>query len=269
MVAGAAVHYVAGSGHRPIPTAAENPYAGPREHARKPRGLDWDALTPKCRVCGEKSTRLNRDDWCPTCVGPVIAPPVQRDKPRKQRRAGRAKRAARAPKPPRDTRGRTDKIVLDVQEVAADYASGMTLLQIATKYGVSHPVIGRHLDEAGVQRRGKPFDYTPDMLEQVRALYVDQGLTQSQIGERLGITNKVVQTAMRRANITPRADAVALSKAGLGGHDIKLNAQQRAEIATRYQAGESGPTLAAAYGVSSVSIYGLLKRAGIERRARR
>lgn len=267
MPTGAAVHYVAGSGHRPVPTADQNPYTGPREHARKPRGLDWDALTPRCRECGEKSTRLNRDDRCPSCAEPAPDEPAQKQpSPRKQRRAGRARRAARPPKPPRETRARTDKITLDAQAVAADYATGMTLLQVAEKYGVSHPVISRHLDQAGVTRRKQKFAYTPEFLDQVRDLYENHGLSQAKIAEQLGLTQKIIQSAMGKAGIRPRLDAVGLSKAGLGGHDIKLTAQQRAEIVARYQAGETGPVIAKDYGVSSVSVYHSLKRAGVERR---
>ena len=265
MPTGAAVHYVAGSGHRPVPTAADNPYTGPREHVRKPRGLDWDALTPKCRGCGEKSHHLNRDDQCPACVEPS-EPAREQPKPRKQRRAGRARRAARAPKPPRETRARTDKITLDVQAVAADYATGMTLAQVAAKYGVSHPVIARHLDQAGVTRRKQKFTYTPEFLDQVRDLYENHHLPQAKIAERLGLTQTVIQSAMVKAGVSARLDAVGLSKAGLGGHDIKLNAQQRAEMVARYQAGETGPAIAKDYGVSSVSVYHALKRAGVQRR---
>jgi transposase len=266
MPTGAAVHYVAGSGHRPLPTAADRPYDGPHDTPRRPRGLDWDALTPACRTCGEKSRRLDRNDICPTCVGPVAPPPVPKvRKPARQRRAGRAARATKPPRPERVY----ERITLDVDQVAADYAAGMTLQQIADKNGVSHPVIARHLDQAGVARRKQRFAYTAEFLDQVRDLYENNGLSQAKIADRLGLTQKVIQSAMVKAGVRPRLDAVGLSRAGLGGHDIKLNAQQRTEIATRYQAGESGPTLAAAYGVSSVSIYGLLKRAGIERRARR
>jgi len=168
-------------------------------------------------------------------------------------------------KPPRPERV-YERITLDVDQVAADYAAGMTLQQIADKNGVSHPVIARHLDQAGVARRKQRFAYTAEFLDQVRDLYENNGLSQAKIADRLGLTQKVIQSAMVKAGVRPRLDAVGLSRAGLGGHDIKLNAEQRAEIVTRYQAGESGPRLAETYGISSVAVYQTLKRAGVERR---
>ena len=259
-------HYVADIGHRPIPLAADNPYRGPSQRPPKPKGLDWAALTPKCRACGEKSTKLNRDDWCPACAAPpAAAEEPQRPKPkRKTKRGGRARRASQ---PPREGRARrSDKITLDVDQVAADYAAGLTLAQVAEKHGVSHPVIARHLDQAGVARRGAPIAYTPELIEQIRTLYVDERLTQTQVADRLGLTQKVVQSAMRHGNIPARGDAVARSKEGLGGRPIKLNADQRTEIVRRYLEGETGPALGRAYGVSAVAIYHVLQRAGVDRR---
>jgi len=73
MATGASVHYVSGNGHRPIPLATDQPHRGTHTPAKpKPKGLDWDALTPTGK-CGHKSTRLNRDDLCPSCAAPGTA----------------------------------------------------------------------------------------------------------------------------------------------------------------------------------------------------
>ena len=80
MVTGTSLTYVAGDGHRPIPMAGDAPSR--RAHApkpRKPTGLDWDALTPSCKECGEKSGQLDNTDTCPDCRGvqPKPATPVR------------------------------------------------------------------------------------------------------------------------------------------------------------------------------------------------
>lgn len=75
MPTGPSVHYVAGSGHRPVPMATDltTPMASHQQRPPKPRGLDWSQLTPRCKGCGEQSSRLNRDDKCPSCADPGTA----------------------------------------------------------------------------------------------------------------------------------------------------------------------------------------------------
>ncbi|MBB3041191.1 hypothetical protein [Nocardioides soli] len=67
---GNATAYVAGTGHRPLPKADEHGYRRAHQpRAKKPSGLDWDALTPHCKTCGQKSGQLDNNDTCPTCRG--------------------------------------------------------------------------------------------------------------------------------------------------------------------------------------------------------
>ena len=75
MPTGPSVHYVAGSSHRPVPMATDltTPRASHQQRPPKPRGLDWSQLTPRCKGCGEQSSRLNRDDRCPSCADPGTA----------------------------------------------------------------------------------------------------------------------------------------------------------------------------------------------------
>lgn len=61
---------------RPIPKATDHrirpAHAATRE---KPKGLDWDALKPSCKGCGERSGRLSDESLCPTCRGESTPPP--------------------------------------------------------------------------------------------------------------------------------------------------------------------------------------------------
>lgn len=271
MARGASMHYVsAATGaaeHRSLPMAKDFVYRGHAQRPRKPKGLDWDALTPSCRQCGQKSSRLNREDTCPTCC----APPVQLEpKQRKTKATRRGKRPTerRTPRPPREpvARGvRPDKIRLDTEAVVAAYQAGRTLLEIAESLGVSAPTVARHLDEVGVVRRKQRMEYTPDLIEQVRALYVDERLNQADVAARLGLTTKVVQTAMKRGDITPRGNAAELSQSGMG-RPIKITRDQWPSIVERYQAGETGPTIALSIGVTATSIYHILNASGVVRR---
>lgn len=69
MPKGPSVHYVAGSGHRPVPIATDlTPRAAHAPQARKPRGLDWSTITPRCKSCQKQSGQLNDDTLCPTCA---------------------------------------------------------------------------------------------------------------------------------------------------------------------------------------------------------
>lgn len=52
-------------------------------------------------------------------------------------------------------------------------------------------------------RGGKPKDYPPEMVEQVRTLY-DSGLTQAEVAQKMGTTQKVIWRLMRRHGLTTR-----------------------------------------------------------------
>lgn len=137
MVSGTNMAYVAGDGHRPIPMADDLLYR--RAHApqeKKPAGLDWAAMTPRCKACGEKSGQLNNDDTCPTCASPAPppAPPVKK---------------AAAPKP----KGRPRKVA-DAAEVVRLYVDETrTVPQVAETLGCSVPTIRRALKTAEVELR--------------------------------------------------------------------------------------------------------------------
>lgn len=85
---GNATAYVAATGSRPLPPRPAD--GGVRRahqpQPKKPTGLDWNQLTPKCRACGEKSTQLDNNDTCPTCRGiTASATPTTKRKGKKAR----------------------------------------------------------------------------------------------------------------------------------------------------------------------------------------
>lgn len=202
-------------------------------------------------------------------AGVEIRPPRRRAKP-KTPKPPREPRA-RAVKPHRDPgvrAVRSDKIVLDTDALVAAYAAGKTLAQLAAEHGCSHPVIARHLDAAGVKRRGAPIHETPEQVAEIRRLYVDEQRTIAEVAAHLGMSSKGVHNIMDRNSIPVRDSASARSALGIG-HPIKLTDTDHAEIVDWYLAGTPTADLAAAYGVSQATIYHHLARAGVPRTGRR
>jgi ribosomal protein L37E len=261
----------------------------------KTTGLDWSTLKPRCTSCGKADSSVHVETGqCATCAAPPAPAPAPKTRnPRRGRRrateraTGSRRRAAQYPRaigprrrpgrPPIERAGRpiglpretrSDKIQLDGPAIAEAYQAGRTLRELADEHDVSSPTIARVLDEQGVVRRKQRVVYDETLIENVRRLYVDDHLDQAQVADRLGITTKVVQTAMARGDITPRESASARSQRGIG-HPIKITPNIAQEILTRYTAGEAGPQIAKAFDVSAASIYHLLNKHGIARHGRR
>lgn len=101
-------------------------------------------------------------------------------------------------------------------EIVAAYESGATAVEIGEKHDRMPKTIRGALRRAGVQLRddrstrsggtNKKVD-DPAAVEAVRRLYVDEGLTQAAVADRLGSTVKIVQGVMARNNIPARPDA--------------------------------------------------------------
>lgn len=108
----------------------------------------------------------------------------------------------RTPDGPRAPRG--DKLDLPAQQIIAAYAAGATMGELAAQHDCTAPTIRRLLLEHGAPTRDKRVNYTPELLERVRAAYVDQELSKVQAAEHLGVTPKVIERALRLAAVTPR-----------------------------------------------------------------
>lgn len=71
---GNAIPYTGATTGRPLPIHDPTaPPRAPREHTHKPTGLDWDAHTPACKTCTQRSGRIDDTGLCPTCRG--LTPP--------------------------------------------------------------------------------------------------------------------------------------------------------------------------------------------------
>lgn len=174
--------------------------------------------------------------------------------------------AGRRPrKPARREHNGPRRMVLPEQDIVTAYQNGQTLAQIAADHGCSHPTIARVLDDHGVVRRKQKITYTPELIEAVRTRYEDQGMTQAQAADDLGVTLKIVQTAMIRGNIDRRESASELSMQGIGRVQ-KIPHEDYPTIIARYQGGESAPSIAKTYDCAHVSIYSILAANGVTER---
>jgi transposase len=83
-------------------------------------------------------------------------------------------------------------------------ADGLTIAQLAARYGVAASTVRRWLGDAGIPRRlpSRPSQ-APDREELVR-LYVVEGLSTTQIGERYGVRQQTALHWLRAAEVARR-----------------------------------------------------------------
>lgn len=83
---------------------------------------------------------------------------------------------------------------------------------------------------------GRPSQWTPERIEQVRALYIDQGLTSDEAGAVVGVSGKTVRMLCRTHawNRDPRIAALNLRKTEASRHaKARRQARNRAAKARR------------------------------------
>ena len=83
-------------------------------------------------------------------------------------------------------------------------ADGLTIAQLAARYGVGTSTVRGWLEHAGIPRRppGRPSQ-APSRAELVR-LYVAEGLSTTQIGQRYGVSQPTALRWLRAADVALR-----------------------------------------------------------------
>jgi transposase len=83
-------------------------------------------------------------------------------------------------------------------------ADGLTITQLAARYGVGTSTVTQWLQNAGIPRRlpGRPSQ-APSREELVR-LYVAEGLSTTQIGQRYGVSQQTALRWLRAAGVALR-----------------------------------------------------------------
>lgn len=187
---------------------------------------------------------------------------------------GRARRAvASRPSHPKlaGTSAARTGVIIKISDVVDAYQAGRTPPQIAAEHHTTAKRIRGILDRAGVERRDDrathsggrnnktAVDDPPEIVAEVRRLYLDHQLPQLQVAEALGLGLKAVQNLMARQGIPVRPPACERSV---------IPAADIPELARRYQAGESTTDIAATYGVDATAIRKRLLKAGVKLRSR-
>lgn len=72
---GNALPYAAGTTSRPLPIHDPTAPHVRAEHKPRPAGLDWDAHTPTCQLCTQKSGQIDHTGLCPACRGVASTTP--------------------------------------------------------------------------------------------------------------------------------------------------------------------------------------------------
>jgi transposase len=84
-------------------------------------------------------------------------------------------------------------------------ADGVTIPQLAARYGVGRSTVRQWLENSGIPRRppGRPSQQAPSREELVR-LYVAEGLSTTQIGQRYGVSQQTALRWLRAADVALR-----------------------------------------------------------------
>lgn len=207
-VEGSAVTGGTVTGHRPLPRASDQPRRPYVEPTRKPTGLDWSTLKPACRTCGTRTSALNRDDQCRTCIPrpATTSEPVLKREPQPRPK----RRQYVRPIGPSRPRGTTSRVRLDEGALVAAYRAGGKVPALAQDYGVTPATVRRILDRAGVQRRDDRAggsggaNRLPDETRAAVARLYAEGLSKSKVAAALGIGMTTVSRIMTEAGITGR-----------------------------------------------------------------
>lgn len=118
-------------------------------------------------------------------------------------------RPAQPPRTPERRRGLVDE---HLPEIIRRYQAGQAPPEIGTALGHTAGTVRGALDRAGIQRRDDRKSrsgstekaYPPQLVDQVRALYIGHGKSQNETAAALGLTHKIVQNIMARHEIPAR-----------------------------------------------------------------
>jgi helix-turn-helix protein len=152
-------------------------------------------------------------------------------------------------------------------EIAAAYATGLSMLAVARLLHASELTVHRSLVRQGIERRSRGYRKDRAQVERkpIRdarrpvdtAAILDAyevGASLTEVSEQCGVGLKTVTRVVRGAGIMRPAS-----------RRVRLPVE---EIVDRYQAGESTPGIAEATGASLEGVRKVLIRSGVERRGR-
>ncbi|WP_301182411.1 sigma factor-like helix-turn-helix DNA-binding protein [Nocardia farcinica] len=86
--------------------------------------------------------------------------------------------------------------------LARDYVGGMTVYELATKYGISRDTVGKHLHRMGVAMRRAGL--TEEQVEEAVRLYIEQRWSLERIAGQFGVDHGTVWRRLRERGVRMR-----------------------------------------------------------------
>ena len=136
-----------------------------------------------------------------------------------------------------------EKISLPMEQIKSDRLSGMTLLQISKKYGVSKETIRMRLSEMGIEFTARKLP-----MEQVISEY-ESGASTYQLAEKYGFSRKTISRRLREAGVEMRKTTMA-----------KTTNLPISKIWFEYESGISLRQLADKYGSDEPTLFKAIQR---------
>ncbi|MBF6252769.1 helix-turn-helix transcriptional regulator [Nocardia farcinica] len=86
--------------------------------------------------------------------------------------------------------------------LAEDYRSGMTVYELAAKFGIDRRTVSKHLKRMGVEMRRQGL--SEEQIDEAVRLYVEQRWSLVRIGEKLEVDHGTVWNRLRERGIRMR-----------------------------------------------------------------
>lgn len=86
--------------------------------------------------------------------------------------------------------------------LAQDYRSGMTVYELATKFGIDRSTVSSHLKRMGVEMRRQGL--SADQIEEAVRLYAEQRWSLVRIAEKFGVDHGTVWNRLRERGVRMR-----------------------------------------------------------------
>jgi transposase len=122
---------------------------------------------------------------------------------------------------PRRERRRHHLPPTDVELRRCYLDEGLTIAQVAARYGVSATTARRWLGNAGIPRRAARRSSRAPSADELRRLYQDEGLSTTQIAQRHGVAQQTAHGWLRAAQI-PLRPAGQPGRADPGHHTLPV-----------------------------------------------
>jgi len=145
---------------------------------------------------------------------------------------------------------------LPVDEIKSEYESGINLIPLGEKYGVSYTTIRNRLLKEGVQIRKSGFNKIELPVDEIKSEY-ESGMTLAEVAEKYAISYSTIRNRLIEAGVQIRN--------GWGLSKIELPFD---EIISEYQSGMTLTEVAEKYGVAPNTIRNRLREAGVQTRKR-